>query len=61
MRQPPASGTPADPERTSTLEAILDSLTGWAVVALVIGLLYLVWATVEILGRYMGDLPAVGP
>ncbi|HEU0336034.1 MAG TPA: hypothetical protein VFR43_05735 [Gaiellaceae bacterium] len=60
MHQPPASGA-TDPDRTTLVESILDNLAGWAVVALVIGLLYLVWATVEILGRYMGDLPAVGP
>lgn len=61
MHQPPASGATPDPDRTTLVESILDNLAGWAVVALVIGLLYLVWATVEILGRYMGDLPAVGP
>jgi hypothetical protein len=43
------------------LESILDNLAAWAVVALVIGVLYLVWATVEILGHYIGDLPSVGP
>lgn len=51
-----------DAERGSAFtEAILDNLSGWTVVALVIGLLYLVWATLEILDRYVGGIPSVGP
>lgn len=41
-------------------ESILDNLPAWTVVALLIGLLYLVWATLEILGKYIGPLPSVG-
>jgi hypothetical protein len=45
---------------TRLTEAILDNLSGWTVVALLIGLLYLVWATLEIMSRYIGGLPSVG-
>ena len=47
--------------RTALTESILDNLSAWTVVALLIGLLYLVWATLAILGKYIGDLPSVGP
>jgi hypothetical protein len=47
-------------ERTSLVESILDNLSFWTIVSLVIGLLYLVWATLEILGRYVGELPKLG-
>lgn len=45
---------------TRFTESILDNLSGWAVVALLIGVLYLVWATLEVLSKYVGDLPSVG-
>lgn len=45
---------------TALTESVLDNLSAWTVVAVVIGLLYLVWATIEILGRYVGGLPSVG-
>jgi hypothetical protein len=45
--------------RTGLTESILDNLPAWTVVAMVIGLLYLVWATVEILAKYVGDIPSV--
>ena len=53
---------PADESeaQTALTESILDNLSAWTVVAVLIGLLYLVWATVVILGEYVGDLPAVG-
>lgn len=47
-------------ERTGFTESILDNLPAWTVVALLIGLLYLVWATLVILDRYVGDVPAIG-
>ncbi|MHB1242814.1 MAG: hypothetical protein ACYC1P_05370 [Gaiellaceae bacterium] len=50
-----------DPEATAFTESILDNLSAWTVVALLIGVLYLVWATLEILGLYVGDIPSVGP
>lgn len=46
--------------RTTFTESILDNLSAWTVIALLIGLLYLVWATLAILDRYVGDIPAVG-
>jgi hypothetical protein len=46
--------------RTALTESILDNLSAWAVVAFVIGVLYLVWATLAVLDRYVGDIPAVG-
>lgn len=46
--------------RTALTESILDNLSVWTVVALLIGLLYLVWATLVILDKYVGDLPSVG-
>ena len=46
--------------KTRFTESILDNLSAWTVVALVIGLLYLVWATLAILDKYVGDVPAIG-
>jgi hypothetical protein len=46
--------------RTAFTESILDNLSAWTVVAVLIGLLYLVWATIVIFGEYVGDLPSVG-
>ena len=45
---------------TAFAESILDNLSAWTVVALVIAMLYLVWATLEILSRYVGNIPSVG-
>lgn len=45
---------------TAFTESILDNLSGWAVVALLIAVLYLVWATLVILGKYVGDVPSLG-
>ncbi|HZQ04310.1 MAG TPA: hypothetical protein VFA88_09845 [Gaiellaceae bacterium] len=47
--------------RHSFLEAIIDNLSFWTVLSAGIGLLYLVWMTLEILSRYVGHLPSVGP
>src|SRR3970040_1031284 len=38
----------AQPSRTRFIEAVLDNLPAWAVVAAAIAYLYLVWATLEI-------------
>jgi hypothetical protein len=53
----------AAPERApqSLVESILDNLSLWTVVAATVGLLYLVWATLEILSRYVGGIPALTP
>lgn len=53
---------PAEESRSTTLvESLLDNLPVWSVVAATIAFLYLVWATLEILSRYVGPLPKVGP
>ncbi len=53
---------PAEPAPTSFTESILDNLPAWTVVAAGIAFLYIVWATLEILGRYIaGGLPKVTP
>jgi hypothetical protein len=50
-----------DAEASAFTESILDNLSAWTVVSLLIGVLYLVWATLEILGRYVGGIPSVAP
>jgi len=52
--------TPVEAPSTGLVESILDNLSAWTVIAAAIAFLYLVWATVEILGRYVGPLPKVG-
>lgn len=42
------------------VEPILDNLPAWTVIAAAIAFLYLVWATLEILSRYVGGIPSVG-
>lgn len=46
--------------RSGLVEALLDNLPAWTVVAAAIAFLYLVWATLEILSRYVGGIPSVG-
>lgn len=58
MTDPPARD---DAEASALTESILDNLSAWTVVSLLIGVLYLVWATLEILSRYVGGIPSVGP
>ena len=63
---PPAAEAQPEPEgggraRPSMVETILDNLSFWTVMSAAIGLLYLVWATIEILNRYVGHLPSVAP
>ena len=62
---PPAAQPLSDPEggdrtRPSMVEAIMDNLSFWTVISAAIGLLYLVWATLEILSRYVGHVPSAG-
>jgi hypothetical protein len=52
--------TPEEARSTGLVEALLDNLSAWTVIAAAIAFLYLVWATVEILGRYVGPLPKIG-
>ena len=63
---PPAAESLPDPEgggrtRPSMVEAIMDNLSFWTVISATIGLLYLIWATFEILSRYVGHVPSVVP
>jgi hypothetical protein len=60
---PPGPEAPEGGEtaRTRLTEGILDNLSFWFLVSAAIGLLYLVWATIEILNRYVGGLPKITP
>lgn len=51
---------PEAPPQHSILESVLDNLSAWTVIAAAISLLYLVWVTLEILDKYVGNLPKVG-
>jgi hypothetical protein len=60
----PAGQEPAESEVTPRMrltEGVLDNLPLWFVVSAAIGFLYLVWATIEILNRYVGGLPQITP
>jgi hypothetical protein len=57
----PAFGNGSARARFAFVEAIMDNLSFWTVLSAAIGLLYLVWMTIEILGRYVGQLPSVTP
>jgi hypothetical protein len=59
--QPTQTEPLAQPPRTSFIEAVLDNLPAWTVIAAAIAFLYLVWMTIEILGRYVADIPSVTP
>ena len=52
--------TPEETRSTGLVESLLDNLSAWTVIAAAIAFLYLVWATVAILSRYVGPLPKVG-
>ena len=47
--------------RTSFVEALLDNLPAWTVLAAAIAFFYLVWATLVIYDRYVGEIPKVVP
>jgi hypothetical protein len=57
----PIVALPEVPPQHSISESVLDNLSAWTVVAAAITLLYLVWVTLEILDKYVGILPKVGP
>lgn len=57
----PLAAVPEVPPRHSVTESVLDNLSAWTVVAAAVSLLYLVWVTLEVLDRYVGILPKVGP
>ena len=46
--------------RSRLTESLLDNLSAGTVISLTIGVLYLVWATIEILTRYVDGIPSVG-
>ena len=48
-------------ERHRLVEALLDNLPVWTIVAAGVSFLYLVWATLEILDRYTGGFTKVTP
>jgi hypothetical protein len=63
-QSPPAldpEGPAAAEARQSLLERIYDNLPLWTIVAAAITLLYLVWATLDVISVYTGDVPKVGP
>lgn len=47
--------------RQGLLERIYDNLPLWTIVAAAITLLYLVWATLDVISVYTGDVPKVSP
>ena len=57
----PVSALPDVPPQHSIAESVIDNLSAWTVIAAAISLLYLVWVTLEILDKYVGILPKVGP
>ena len=64
----PEGAAPARPEETAgesphtrLVESIFDNLPLWTVLAAAISFLYLIWATLDVLGRYLGGIPKVGP
>ena len=57
----PIAALPEVQPQHSISESVLDNLSAWTVVAAAISMLYLVWVTLEILDRYVGILPKVGP
>ena len=58
---PTGSEEDAVTPRTRMVEAIFDNLPFWTVAAAAIAFLYLVWVTLDVLSRYVGWIPKVGP
>ncbi len=50
---------PDEAASTALVESVFDNLPVWTVIAAAISFLYLVWATIEILSRYVGGIPKV--
>ncbi|HLG07565.1 MAG TPA: hypothetical protein VI409_02720 [Gaiellaceae bacterium] len=57
----PIAALPEVQPQHSISESVLDNLSAWTVIAAAISMLYLVWVTLEILDKYVGILPKVGP
>ena len=53
-------GADGEPEGNPLVESMLDNLPAWAFLALAIAALYMVWATLVIVEKYVGDLPSFG-
>ena len=53
-------GGQVEPEGNRLVESMLDNLPAWAFLALAIAALYMVWATLVIVEKYVGDLPSFG-
>jgi hypothetical protein len=58
--EPAIAALPEASPRASLIESLFDNLSAWTVIAAAVAMLYLVWVTLEILGKYVGDLPKVG-
>jgi hypothetical protein len=54
-------GGPGELEGSRLVESMLDNLPAWAFLALAIAALYMVWATLVIVEKYVGDLPTFIP
>ena len=54
-------GRPEGPEGNPLVESILDNLPAWAFIALAVSALYMVWATLVIVDKYVGELPNFVP
>ncbi len=54
-------GRPEQPEGSRLVESMLDNLPAWAFIALAVAALYLVWATLVIVAKYVGSLPSFTP
>lgn len=68
LRRALVSESTAAPEReqerdrdTGLIESILDNLPAWAFVALAIAALYLVWASLTVLDKFVNRFPGVAP
>lgn len=59
------TGPPSPEERAARrmrlVESVYDNLSAWTVIAAAIALLYLIWATLVILDKYVGEIPKVLP
>jgi hypothetical protein len=50
-----------DSENRPVVAQVIDNLMLWLFVGTAVGILYAVWATVEILTQYSGVMPPVSP
>lgn len=57
----PVHDDPRAERRMRLVESLLDNLPAWTVIAAAIAMLYLIWATLVILDKYVGEIPKVVP